>query len=348
MELDKWMLILRCPLCRGKLQYDLSHIPCDSCGKTYPLRFGIPDFRLAPPEEQGYMSHNADLKVAAELFELHESHSFEELTHIKIRREAEHLNINQKLQDVYIQWRLENQPRAMKLKAWIQDQEVNVVDSRKETIGLDIGCGAGSGLATLLEMTDTAIGFDLSYSSLLLARSFIDENYPSRDYFLFAGMAECLPLANMAFSLILARDVIEHVGNQKKFLDEAHRIMRKGSSFVFNTGSRFVLLEPHTRLPFVGYLPRFLQPIYVRFIRRTEYKVHMPSLWELRKWLYESPFNNTWKIIPSKRIDPESHSTRKNRNIVHRLKNFLHRLRLMKLLNRLLSHISYYEVIVNK
>lgn len=348
MQLDKWMRILRCPLCRGELRYELNYIPCESCGKAYPLRFGIPDFRLAPPDEQGYMNHDADLEVSSELFTRHESHSFEELARIKIRREAEHLNIDQKLQGVYIQWRLENHPRAMKLKRWIQDQGVKIIDSRDETVGLDIGCGAGSGLATLLETTDTAVGFDLSYSSLLMAASFLKEFYPGREYFLFAGMAECLPLADETFSLVLARDVIEHVGDQKAFLEETHRVMRQGSTFAFNTGSRYVLLEPHTRLPLVGYFPRPLQRPYVHFIRRTEYRVRMPSLWELRRWLYESPFRATWKIIPSKRLGPESHPQRQSKSIVQRLKSFLHTLGLVKWLNRLLAHISYYEIIVNK
>ena len=77
----------------------------------------------------------------------------------------------------------------------------------------------------------------------------------------------------------------------------------QGTYFLFNTGSRFVLVEPHTHLPGVGYLPRSVQSIYVRLFRRSHYRVHLPSLWELRRWLKESPFSDNWKIIPSKQID---------------------------------------------
>src|SRR5260221_9951747 len=37
-----------CPTCRGELQGDAQAYRCDACSRTYPILFGIPDFRIAP------------------------------------------------------------------------------------------------------------------------------------------------------------------------------------------------------------------------------------------------------------------------------------------------------------
>lgn len=348
MDWENWMNILRCPVCREELLFGQTHFACFPCQKTFPLHFGIPDFRLLPPDDSGYMSKEEDLIVSAELFDLHEKLPFEELARIKISREADYLKIDKNLQDLYIQWRLDNHPRAMGLTQWIQDQGIVNTEQANHTLGLDIGCGSGSGMATLLEIADTAVGFDLTISSLILAKSFLEQFYPDRNYLLFAGVAEYMPLASEVASLVLARDVIEHVADQTRFLKEAHRVMCTGGSFLFNTGSRFVLIEPHTRLPFVGYLPRLLQPLYVRLVRSSKYKVHLPSLWELRRWLTESPFNDTWKIVASKRIDLKDKSRIKHGRIRHLILGILSKLKLLKILNGLLAHLSYYEIIIEK
>ena len=75
-------------------------------------------------------------------------------------------------------------------------------DCANDTLGLDIGCGSGSGMATILDVANTAIGFDLTISDLILAKSFLKKFYPGRDYLLFAGVAENLPLASEVFSLV--------------------------------------------------------------------------------------------------------------------------------------------------
>ncbi len=96
----------------------------------------------------------------------------------------------------------------MELTQWMENLGIFCKERERETLGLDMGCGSGSGLATLLEMTDIGVGFDISISSLILAKRFLEEFYPSRDYILFAGAAENLPLRSEAFSLVLARDVL--------------------------------------------------------------------------------------------------------------------------------------------
>jgi len=347
MDLQNWSWLLRCPVCRGRLSFEPVRCVCDDCGETFPVNFGFPDFRLSCPSDAGYMTKEEDLSVSDELFRLHDELSFEELARIKIREESG--NLDQNIQDHYIKWRTDNRARAMQLVEWIKDQGISGPDSENRTVGLDIGCGSGCGVATLLEVADTAVGFGLAISDLLLARKFLEESYPDRDYLLLTGIGEQMALASDSFSYVLARDVIEHVADPQEVLKETHRVMRSGGFLLFNTGSRFVFLEPHTRLPAVGYIPRFLHSLYFRLGRKIDFKVHLPSLWELRRWLKQSLFDDSnWEIFPSKSVESTIQPRVKDGKGKRLILGLLNRLGISKVMNWILAQISYYEVIIKK
>jgi ubiquinone/menaquinone biosynthesis C-methylase UbiE len=337
MEWKDWLNVLRCPSCLGSLINNEISFTCHSCGKTFPVRFGIPDFRLFPPNVVGYNSEEEDLKLSAYLFDLHEKLSFEELVRTYFNLSSDRLNKD--LHDRYINFRLSSQSRATRLAQWLQHQGALCTGNIKKSLGLDIGCGTGCGIATLLEIGEAAIGVDITISELILAKSFLKNFYPGYNYFLVAGVAEHLPLSSEFFSNVLAIDVIEHVASQKQFLQEAHRVMHLNGSFYFDTCSRFHWLEPHTRLPGVGYLPRFLQPVYVRLARHRNYNIHLPSLYGLRKWLTESPFgSDDWNIIHNK-VDPTSQPKTWRGKIVRAIPG---------LLGFLKMHSSKFKVIARK
>ncbi len=164
---------------------------------------------------------------------------------------------------------------------------------------------------TILIVEDEKLNIDVLSNQLkdkyelIIAKKFLKSFYPERKYLLFAGVAEHLPFREKFFSNVLAIDVIEHVLSQKQFIEEAYRVLVPDGYFYFDTDSRFTWKEPHTNLSGLGCLPRFLQPPYVYLTRHRSYKIHLPSIWELRKWLNKSPFMGNWKIIHDK-IDPTS------------------------------------------
>lgn len=219
---------LRCPLCLGGLVSNDSSFTCDACKKRFAVHFGIPDFRLFAPNIVGYMKQEEDLRLAAELFDLCDKLSFEELVRIRIDRISS--GLNHALQDSWVRFRLESLVRAKNLALWIQKQAFfspNYED--KMSLGLDIGCGEGMGVGALLEVAHAAMGIDVLISKLVLAKKFLETYYQGRSYLLVAGVAEHLPLSNDIFSMVTARDVIEHVKNQERFMREAYRVMnRKG------------------------------------------------------------------------------------------------------------------------
>ena len=43
------MAILQCPVCRSRVEETGGHITCTGCGRTYPVRDGIPDMIVDDP-----------------------------------------------------------------------------------------------------------------------------------------------------------------------------------------------------------------------------------------------------------------------------------------------------------
>lgn len=76
-----------------------------------------------------------------------------------------------------------------------------------------------------------------------------------------------LPFADQSFDLVLLNHVIEHVGTrdeQAMCLSEIFRVLRPGGVLYLSVPSRFAVIEPHYRLPFLSWLPQKLADAWVR------------------------------------------------------------------------------------
>src|SRR5262249_32475270 len=83
---------------------------------------------------------------------------------------------------------------------------------------------------------------------------------------LAAAVAEALPLADASVAAIVALDVIERLADVGPVLQEIDRVAAPGAALAFSTPNRFSLgAEPHVGVWGVGWLPRRLQPGYVRW-----------------------------------------------------------------------------------
>jgi hypothetical protein len=102
----------------------------------------------------------------------------------------------------------------------------------------------------------TAGGDDLR--EVLSARQY----YPQPSYAAFDGCR--LPFPDKSFDLVFSNAVIEHVpGRQKQFADEVTRV---GRSWFVTTPNYWYPFEPHYHLPFIQFLPRWLQREYNRLL----------------------------------------------------------------------------------
>lgn len=123
----------------------------------------------------------------------------------------------------------------------------------------DIGSGTGIMKAALeVESGKPIYGFDLDVP-------FVTDR--SR----MIGADACrLPLRDEAFDLVLLNHIYEHVGDQAGLFREVWRVLSPGGAAYVSAGSKFAVIEPHYRLPFLSWLPRRVADGYLRASGRGE------------------------------------------------------------------------------
>lgn len=103
-----------------------------------------------------------------------------------------------------------------------------------------------------------------------------------------------LPFPSGSFDVVLTNHVIEHVGSrdaQLQHLREVHRVMKPRGLGYLAVPNRWMLVEPHFRLPFLSWLPRPLRSPYLRLMRRgNRYDCEPLRLTELDALLAEARF----------------------------------------------------------
>ena len=99
---------------------------------------------------------------------------------------------------------------------------------------LDMGCGAGYGSAELAKQALKVTGLDVSSDAVAHAR----QHFSSSNVEFVEGSAAAAPLPDQSFDLIVAFEVIEHLADWRKLLEEARRLMAPGGQFVVSTPNK--------------------------------------------------------------------------------------------------------------
>jgi len=95
----------------------------------------------------------------------------------------------------------------------------------KNCVSLEVGCGTGANLRTLVTAGLYGIGLDRSLYALSLLKK--NEDFP-----LLAGDLNDLPIKTKSIGLVIAPDVLEHLEDDAKGIAEAHRILREGGTLI--------------------------------------------------------------------------------------------------------------------
>ena len=255
---------------------------CRPCGRDYPFRFGIADFRVEPP---AYFDREADLETAGRLAEQENSLDAENLVELYYRL---HPEASDELHD-----------RHMAHLAAEADQARTALDEMRQVrplrhgdAVLEVGCGFGQHLAVAAERVDRVIGVDLCLAFLVLARKRL-----SGRGVLVAAEAERLPFRDGSFAAAIAADVIEHLADPLAAVREMGRVLDRGAPLFLSTPNRLTLAaEPHVGLWGLGYLPRAWANRYVRLRRGLFYDDVRPfSVFGLRRAL-RSGFPGTAEV----------------------------------------------------
>jgi ubiquinone/menaquinone biosynthesis C-methylase UbiE len=100
----------------------------------------------------------------------------------------------------------------------------------RDTRVLDVGCGTGALLNELREKTDYVVGLDNSSEALDFCRLRGHENLVLAD-------GSFLPFKDEEFDIVTAIGVIEHITDDKRFLSELQRVLKKNGRLILMTSA---------------------------------------------------------------------------------------------------------------
>jgi ubiquinone/menaquinone biosynthesis C-methylase UbiE/uncharacterized protein YbaR (Trm112 family) len=280
---------LVCPSCATSLdQEDADSLRCVACPRTFPILLGIPDLRLWPDPYVGFEEDRAiGLRLAQECGHLsfqasveHYYHMTERVPPFQARRFARSLMAA-------------TTRAATQLDLW----ETLAADSSELAALLEIGCGT----APLLEIASTryrkTVGIDIAFRWLVLAGKRLADSRVAVP--LICACAEAMPFRDGVFTRVVADSAAEHLRDQRRALQECHRVMRGGGYIFVATPNRFSLgPDPHTGLWAGSFMPDALTSAYVRRRRGIPPVRRLLSMRALRHLLKESDFADVRIALP--------------------------------------------------
>ncbi|HEY6929573.1 MAG TPA: methyltransferase domain-containing protein [Thermoanaerobaculia bacterium] len=265
-----------CPACGGALAERSDALVCASCGRSYPILFGIPDLRLTGDR---YLSLEEDRRRAQELFDAAaKGRSFEEL--------------------LAFYWeKTESTPPAIAARhiAGVRrsvDESRPMIEALPGERFLDVGSGAGGSLVAALRsgrFTDL-FGIDSALRWLVIAQHRLKEMGRAGAVRLAAASADALPFSGGGFDSVFLRHLLEHVADPARAIESAARVLAPGGSLGVEVFQRWTPApEPHVGLWGVAWLPRKAQRAYVRWRTGDDYSaIRLPSRREIFRALSQS------------------------------------------------------------
>lgn len=263
--------MLCCPVCHGEVTKASNAYICMDCGKAYPVRYGIPDFRLAPDP---YISIEAEIA--------------------KIERLLSEPGLGfRALLSAYYVLSPENPPQlnhhyiaAMEGAVYRGAALLRKLQSRHpggaRGTFLDLGAGTAGLTAAATSRYARVVGVDVALRWLLMGRQRLAELGVEAP--LICANAESLPFRSERFDAVVADAVLEHVRDSGMMRDHALRVLAPNGAFLFTTNNRYSILpEPHVRLLGFGLLPRKAMEWVAMKVRKTPYRVRLHSRRELRR-----------------------------------------------------------------
>lgn len=277
--------LLCCPVCKGQLSCGPEALACATCRKRYPIVLGIPDLRvyedpLIPLEDDYRKGETIQAKV--------DTLGFADL--------------------VRFYWSLPTYPYTPPdlverfVRHVLTDEQR--IEAYHEHIGrgewfLDVGCGAAALVKVAQNRFRFAVGCDVAFRWLLIARKRLEEaGLPVN---LVCCCADFLPFPDALFDTVASVSLLEHVADARAVVNEFARVARQHGRVFIWTSNRFSLArEPHVRVWGVGFLPRRWMSAYVKWRRGLAYeKKYLLSYFELRRLLRGARFGGVQFSLPA-------------------------------------------------
>jgi 2-polyprenyl-3-methyl-5-hydroxy-6-metoxy-1,4-benzoquinol methylase len=156
---------------------------------------------------------------------------------------------------------------------------------------LNVGCGAGTECQIWAELGHEVTGIDISEPLVQLARKRASEQ--GFDIHFDVGSALALPYANNTFDVCLIPQLLEHVPDWQKCLDEGARVLRPGGLIYVSTTNVICPIQNEFTLPLYSWYPNFVKrrceklavTTHRDWVSHTAYPaIHWFTFWQLKKF----------------------------------------------------------------
>lgn len=134
---------------------------------------------------------------------------------------------------MYAKWRLDDSVSFFYMRNIITSAMGTQKDglNTNNSLLLDMGCGQGVDSVILSDYSKEIIGVDISMDSLKLART-LSKNYNSHRNIFLCSDVEQLPFKNNSFDKVFCMNLLHHLENPQKALEEAKRVLKVGGNLL--------------------------------------------------------------------------------------------------------------------
>jgi len=152
--------------------------------------------------------------------------------------------------------------RAAGIKAAVLRMRAGLGDETRNLLVADIGCNAGTQSRCWLEAGHRVRGVDISRELVEAARS-RNAVFGERAEFTVASALD-LPWEDETFDVCLLPELLEHVDDWQKCLQEATRVLKPGGSLFLSTTNVLCPKQQEYALPLYSWYPKRLKQYWVR------------------------------------------------------------------------------------
>lgn len=156
--------------------------------------------------------------------------------------------------------------RSRRLKALKIERILGLYHNKVKLKMLEVGTGSGG----IAHYFGTHLDLDCEVTSV----DVVDTRKIKEGYKFIKVEGVHLPFENNRFDVVITNHVIEHVGAleaQYEHLKELRRVLSPGGIGYLAVPNRWMLVEPHYRLPFLSWFPRRFRSFFLNIFRKEPF-----------------------------------------------------------------------------
>ncbi|MCL0038953.1 methyltransferase domain-containing protein [Dehalococcoidia bacterium] len=126
---------------------------------------------------------------------------------------------------------------------------------KQSNIVLDVGCSWGGSSYYFISLVNGIVGVDIDHDSLKDAKEVLGKNCDK--FAPICADATCLPFKKETFDTVMCIEIIEHITEDRAFIKELYRVLKKDGNLVLTTPNSSV---PRNRFNPAPLVPKYLKP----------------------------------------------------------------------------------------